>query len=73
MRIHRNKLLIKEYTQMRSANILAEVTNDILHQVMLGKKGTLRIHRTGVLNDHIFKKALFRFRTTNWYLLSVFG
>ena len=26
----------------------------------------------GVLNDQIFKKALFRFRTTNWYLLSVF-
>ena len=25
-----------------------------------------------VLNDQIFKKALFRFRTTNWYLLSVF-
>ena len=26
---------------------------------------------TGVLNDQIFKKALLRFRTTNWYLLSV--
>ena len=26
---------------------------------------------SGVLNDQIFKKALFRFRTTNWYLLSV--
>ena len=25
----------------------------------------------GVLNDQIFKKALFRFRTANWYLLSV--
>ena len=24
-----------------------------------------------VLNDQIFKKALFRFQTTNWYLLSV--
>ena len=27
---------------------------------------------SGVLNDQIFKKALFRFQTTNWYLLSVF-
>ena len=25
----------------------------------------------GVLNDQIFKKALFRFQTANWYLLSV--
>ena len=25
----------------------------------------------GVLNDQIFKKTLFRFRTANWYLLSV--
>ena len=25
----------------------------------------------GVLNDQIFKKALFRFRRANWYLLSV--
>ena len=25
----------------------------------------------GVLNDQMFKKSLFRFRTTNWYLLSV--
>ena len=28
--------------------------------------------KAGVLNDQIFKKALFRFRTTNWNLLSVF-
>ena len=27
-------------------------------------------YKAGVLNDQIFKKGLFRFRTTNWYLLS---
>ena len=37
---------------MRSANILAEVTNDILHQVMLGKQGTLRIHRNKLLKPY---------------------
>ena len=31
-----------------------------------------RNNLSGVLNDQIFKKALFRFRTTNLYLLSVF-
>ena len=29
------------------------------------------MEKTGVLNDQIFKKAFFRFRTANWYLLSV--
>ena len=32
----------------------------------------LCMETSGVLNDQIFKKALFRFRTTNWYPLSVF-
>ena len=32
----------------------------------------LQIVESRVLNDQIFEKALFRFRTTNWYLLSVF-
>ena len=31
----------------------------------------LYVHVSGVLNEQIFKKALFRFRTANWYLLSV--
>ena len=36
-----------------------------------GHKANELAGNSGVLNDQIFKKALFRFRTANWYLLSV--
>jgi len=35
------------------------------------KSNNTVVELPGALNDQIFKKALCRFRTTNWYLLSV--